>query len=143
MHKHKPWLKFYEGVPESIDYPEKTMYEAVMDKTCLELLILTKIPDYLPLLKGIGFALTKGRKIPKVPPDSRVRWWKDLMKVSVPAFKKQLVAHCRKDLIKWSCPRNIEFRDKLPLTLIGKVAYRVLEDEEIAKLKKTGQYAGE
>jgi len=196
MHKHKPWLKFYEGVPESIDYPEVTMYEAVMetaekypeaiaydfmgytstyqtfaeeinrfanvlahlgltkgdritiampttpqgiicfyaanklgaiasmihplstiseiefyvsvskskfaltidafygkfkevmDKTCLELLILTKIPDYLPLLKGIGFALTKGRKIPKVPPDSRVRWWKDLMKVSVPEAPK-------------------------------------------------------
>ncbi len=198
----KPWLKFYGGVPESIDYPEVTMYEAVMetagkypkaiaydfmgytstyqtfakeinrfadilahlglakgdritiampttpqgiicfyaanklgavasmihplstiseiefyvsvsksrfaltidafygkfkevmDKTCLELLILTKIPDYLPLLKGIGFTLTKGRKIPKVPPDSRVRWWKDLMKASVPeAPKAQMGTH--------------------------------------------------
>lgn len=59
-----------------------------------------------------------------------------------PEMEKQLVAHCRKDLIKWSCPRNIEFRDELPLTLIGKVAYKVLEDEEIETLKKTGQYTG-
>jgi len=69
-------------------------FKAVMDKTGLELLILTKIPDYLPLLKGIGFTLTKGRKIPKVPPDSRVRWWKDLMKVSVPeAPRPQMGTH--------------------------------------------------
>jgi len=60
-----------------------------------------------------------------------------------PEMEKQLVAHCQKDLIKWSCPREIEFRDKLPLTLIGKVAYKVLQDEEVAKLKKAGQYAGE
>jgi len=202
MRAQKPWLKFYEGIPESIDYPEVTMYEAVMetaekvpeaiaydfmgytstyqtfaeeinrfadvlahlglakgdritiampttpqgiicfyaanklgaiasmihplstiseiefyvsvskstfaltidafydkfnavmDKTCLELLILTKIPDYLPLLKGIGFTLTKGRKIPKVPPDPRVRWWKDLMKISVPeAPRAQMGSH--------------------------------------------------
>jgi long-chain acyl-CoA synthetase len=58
-------------------------------------------------------------------------------------MEKQLVAHCRKDLIKWSCPRDIEFRDNLPLTLIGKVAYKVLEDEEIEKLNKNNQYAGE
>ncbi|MFO7559247.1 MAG: hypothetical protein R6X10_10495 [Desulfobacterales bacterium] len=58
-------------------------------------------------------------------------------------MEKQLVAHCRKDLIKWCCPRNIEFRDELPLTLVGKVAYKVLEDEEIETLKKTGQYTGE
>jgi long-chain acyl-CoA synthetase len=49
-----------------------------------------------------------------------------------------LIAHCRKDLIKWSCPREIEFRDELPLTLVGKVAYKVLEDEEIARRKRAG-----
>ena len=26
----KPWLKFYGDVPESIDYPRVTMYEALM-----------------------------------------------------------------------------------------------------------------
>ena len=31
-------------------------------------------------------------------------------------------------------PYDIECRDELPKTLVGKVAYRVLEDEEKAKL---------
>ena len=30
-------------------------------------------------------------------------------------------------------PREIEFREELPKTLVGKVAYRVLEEEEEAK----------
>ena len=30
MYEAKPWLKFYGPVPESIDYPRLTMYEALM-----------------------------------------------------------------------------------------------------------------
>ena len=30
-------------------------------------------------------------------------------------------------------PRELEFRPELPKTLVGKVAYRVLEEEEAAK----------
>jgi long-chain acyl-CoA synthetase len=30
MHEQKPWLKFYGDIPESIDYPRVTMYEALM-----------------------------------------------------------------------------------------------------------------
>ena len=30
-------------------------------------------------------------------------------------------------------PYDIEFRDELPKTLVGKVAYRKLEEEELAK----------
>jgi long-chain acyl-CoA synthetase len=36
-------------------------------------------------------------------------------------------------------PREIEFRTELPKTLVGKVAYRVLEEEELAKLKAENQ----
>jgi len=35
--------------------------------------------------------------------------------------------------MKWSVPRTIEFRDELPHTKVGKVAYTVLQDEEAAK----------
>ncbi|MCP4692974.1 MAG: AMP-binding protein, partial [Desulfobacterales bacterium] len=59
-------------------------FREVMDKTDLELLILTKISDYLTPLKKVGFYLTKGRKIPGVPPDPRVRWWRSLMKAGAP-----------------------------------------------------------
>ena len=41
----------------------------------LETIVLARIPDYLPPLKRLGFALTRGRKIAPVPRDARVRWW--------------------------------------------------------------------
>ncbi|NMC76275.1 MAG: long-chain fatty acid--CoA ligase [Candidatus Methanofastidiosa archaeon] len=46
---------------------------------------------------------------------------------------KELIAFCQEHLIKWSCPEEIEFRKELPLTLIGKVAYGVLEKEEMER----------
>ncbi len=45
--------------------------------------------------------------------------------------KKLLLKHCQKHLIKWSVPRAIEFRDKLPTTLVGKVEYSSLEKSRI------------
>ena len=45
----------------------------------IEKIVLARIPDYLSPLKAVGFAVTKGRKIPKAPPDGRVVWWKALM----------------------------------------------------------------
>ena len=42
---------------------------AATPKRPLERIVLARIPDYLPLAKRIGFALTKGRKIPKVAAD--------------------------------------------------------------------------
>ncbi len=59
------------------------------------------------------------------------------------AMEKELIEHCRRDLIKWSCPREIVFRDSLPQTLVGKIAYRVLQDEAVAQLKAAGEYAGD
>ena len=46
-------------------------------------------------------------------------------------IKKILLKHCSKHLIKWSVPRAIEFRDKLPTTLVGKVEYSALEKSRI------------
>lgn len=59
-----------------------------------------------------------------------------------PAMEKELIAHCSEHLIKWSCPREIEFREVLPKTLVGKIAFNILEQEEIARLKAEGKYAG-
>ena len=40
-------------------------------------------------------------------------------------------------------PKEIEFRDDLPKTLVGKVAYRVLEEEEAAKIAAAAAEADE
>ena len=45
----------------------------------------------------------------------------------------KLMAYCKKNFAKYAMPYDIEFRDDLPATLIGKVAYRVLEEEEREK----------
>lgn len=47
--------------------------------------------------------------------------------------RDSILAYCRKNVAKYAMPYEIEFRDSLPQTLVGKVAYRVLEDEEAAK----------
>ena len=39
------------------------------------------------------------------------------------------MAYCRKRIAKYAMPYEIEFREELPKTLVGKVAYRVLEEE--------------
>ena len=47
--------------------------------------------------------------------------------------KQAILDHCRKHVAKYAMPRDVEFRDEMPKTLVGKVAYRVLEEEEMKK----------
>lgn len=47
--------------------------------------------------------------------------------------KQKILDYCRKNIAKYAMPYDIEFRSDLPKTLVGKVAYRVLEEEEAAK----------
>jgi long-chain acyl-CoA synthetase len=50
-------------------------------------------------------------------------------------LKAELMAYAKKHIAKYAMPYDIEFRAELPKTLVGKVAYRVLEEEEAAKRK--------
>ena len=59
-------------------------FAAVKPKRPLEILILARIPDALSPLKRLGFWLTKGRHIPRVPADARVRRWSELMSARHP-----------------------------------------------------------
>ncbi len=47
--------------------------------------------------------------------------------------KQAILAHCRKHIAKYAMPYDIEFKEEMPKTLVGKVAYRVLEEEELQK----------
>ncbi len=59
------------------------------------------------------------------------------------ALEAELIAHCQEYLIKWCCPREVEFRAELPKTLVGKVAFNALQEEEKERLRARGEYAGE
>lgn len=55
-----------------------------------------------------------------------------MLKQGVPAdenTKKTLMNYASKRIAKYALPKEIEFRDTLPKTLVGKVAYRQLEEE--------------
>lgn len=75
------------------------------------------VPDPLKIQKVKAFVMLK----PGVEPTQ--------------ANKDILMAYCRKNIAKYAMPYDIEFREQLPKTLVGKVAYRVLEEEELAKIK--------
>ena len=82
-----------------------------------------------------------------VPDEAQVQLVKGIVVLKDPAkaspeMEKILIDFCRDHLIKWSCPREIEFRDSLPKTLVGKIAFNVLEEEEIAKLRAAGKFSG-
>ena len=62
-----------------------------------------------------------------------------VLKPGVPESDKTLESIkelCKKNLARYSWPSEYEFRDKLPKTLVGKVAYHKLELEEEKKLNK-------
>ncbi|MBK5257402.1 MAG: AMP-binding protein [Vicinamibacteria bacterium] len=66
-----------------------------------------------------------------MPDEAQVERVKAFVVLHDPALAKPeteaaLIAHCRERLIKWSCPRDIEFRADLPKTRIGKIDYRAL-----------------
>ncbi len=51
-------------------------------KRPLDAILLSRIGDDLSPLKRAGFWATRGRRIPRVPADSRVRWWKSLVRAA-------------------------------------------------------------
>ena len=74
------------------------------------------VPDPLKMQKVKAFIMLK----PGVPADQNT--------------KDTLMAYAKKNIAKYALPYDIEFRSELPKTLVGKVAYRVLEEEEMEKL---------
>lgn len=54
-------------------------------------------------------------------------------------LKEEILAYCEKRIAKYAMPREIEFRTELPKTLVGKVAYRVLEEEANSQMHPEGK----
>ncbi|MBQ2306429.1 MAG: AMP-binding protein, partial [Clostridia bacterium] len=55
-------------------------FAAIKQGTDLRTLIIASIRDELALPVRLGYDLTAGRKVPKLPPDAQVIRWKDFMK---------------------------------------------------------------
>ena len=48
-----------------------------------------------------------------------------------PEVKADIEEHCRKNIAHYALPYEYEYRDSLPQTLVGKVAFTVLEKEAL------------
>ncbi len=73
-----------------------------------------------------------------VPDPYKIQKVKAFVKLSAAAeptreTKDHLMAYCQMHIAKYAMPYDIEFREDLPKTLVGKVAYRVLEEAENGK----------
>ncbi len=55
-----------------------------------------------------------------------------VVKNSPELTKEDIVAHCRENLTGYKRPKEIEFRDELPKTNVGKILRRELRDEHLA-----------
>ncbi|MDR1589038.1 MAG: acyl--CoA ligase [Oscillospiraceae bacterium] len=52
---------------------------------------------------------------------------------STDALKADILAYCERNIAKYAIPYELEFRESLPLTLVGKTDYAALEREERAR----------
>ncbi len=57
------------------------------------------------------------------------------------ATREEILKYASKRIAKYAMPKDLEFRAELPKTLVGKVAYRKLEEEEEAKRKAAAEAA--
>ncbi|HDZ91173.1 MAG TPA: long-chain fatty acid--CoA ligase [Deltaproteobacteria bacterium] len=58
------------------------------------------------------------------------------LKPSEEATEEEFLEFCKERLAGYKRPREIEFRESLPVSVVGKVLRRVLRDEELEKRKK-------
>lgn len=49
--------------------------------------------------------------------------------------REEVLQHCRQHLTGYKVPKDIEFRNDLPKSNVGKILRRVIRDEELAKIK--------
>jgi long-chain acyl-CoA synthetase len=66
--------------------------------------------------------------IPDVKQGERVKAFVTVRDRSLegPELASALIAHCQERLIKWSCPRDVEFLPELPKTRVGKIDFTAL-----------------
>ncbi len=53
--------------------------------------------------------------------------------------KNEVISYCKQKLANFKVPKQVEFREELPKTTVGKILRRTLRDEEIARLREKGK----
>lgn len=84
-----------------------------------------EVEDVIAAIPGVREVACVG-----VPSDKTGEALKVFVVKSDPNLSKEaIIAHCRKELTAYKVPKDIEFRDDLPKTNVGKILRRALKDE--------------
>ncbi|MBE9508773.1 MAG: long-chain fatty acid--CoA ligase, partial [Chloroflexi bacterium] len=62
-----------------------------------------------------------------------------VLKEGETATEDEMIEFCRENMARFKVPKFVEFRDELPMTMVGKVLRRVLLEEEKKKLAQQQQ----
>lgn len=98
------------------------------------------VDDALYEHPAVGDAVAIGIPDPERPGSERIKAFirlKSEFEGQVTA--EQIIAHCREKLPAYAVPRFIEFREELPLTVTLKLFKRQLREEEVARMKASGE----
>ena len=60
-----------------------------------------------------------------------------VLKPDATATPAELIAHCKNELAPYKVPQQVELRNDLPMSAVGKILYRVLRDELVPTGKTT------
>jgi long-chain acyl-CoA synthetase len=94
-----------------------------------------EVDDILFEHPAVAMAATIGIPDPKTPGSENVKAFVVLKPGNTPGkeVEESIIEHCRKHLARYKVPKVVEFRDSLPLSLIGKVLKLPLREEEKKK----------
>jgi long-chain acyl-CoA synthetase len=63
------------------------------------------------------------------------------LKPGMSAARADLLAHCASELAPYKVPKEIEVRDTLPVSAVGKILYRVLRDDLVTTTAERAEHA--
>ena len=75
-------------------------FAAVRENTSLDLLIVSSVADALPPLAAVGYRLTEGRKLPKIPETTDTFFWFSFLRNGCANFLDIALMHISKGLQK-------------------------------------------
>lgn len=95
----------------------------------------SQVEDVLDSFPDIDYSCVIG--VPDEHKMQRIRAYVVLKKGVRPSEseKKRIIEHCKLYLAGYAKPKEIIFRDELPRTLVGKVAFHVLEEEAMKEFR--------
>jgi long-chain acyl-CoA synthetase len=98
------------------------------------------VDDVLYEHPAVGDAVAIGIPDPERPGSERIKAFIRLKAESRgKVTAEEIIAHCRERLPPYAVPKFVEFREELPLTVTLKLFKRQLREEEIAKMKASGE----